>query len=98
MCIRIHRHAGVGWSIFSQVRLALSTRSGAHNASVWVTAHLGAEAGGMDDREGVPLRANSGWVPGALHYPIRVQLVSPSEKWVGFMLRYRMPLTLVGNL
>lgn len=95
---RIHRHAGVGWSIFSQVRLALSTRSGAHSAPVWVTAHLGAEAGGMDVMEGVPLRANSGWVPGALHCPIRVQLVSPLEKWVVFMLRYRTPLALEGNL
>lgn len=47
---------------FSQVRLALSTWSGAHSAPVWVTAHLGAEAGGMDVVEGVPPRANSGWV------------------------------------
>lgn len=50
----IHRHTGVGWSIFSQVRLALSTRSGAHGAPVWVTAHLGAEAGGMDVMKCLP--------------------------------------------
>ena len=89
MCIPcIHRHTGVGWSIFSQVRLALSIRSGAHSAPVWVTAHLGAEAGGMDIVEGVPPRANSGWVFRIEPCFIRVQLVSPSEKWVGFILRY----------
>lgn len=33
-----------GMGHFSQARLALGTRS----APVWVTAHLGAEAGGVD--------------------------------------------------
>jgi hypothetical protein len=42
----------------------------------------------MDIVEGVPPRANSGWVFRIEPCFIRVQLVSPSEKWVGFILRY----------
>lgn len=34
---------------FSQVRLAPCNLSGAQCVSVWVTAYLGAEAGGMDN-------------------------------------------------
>lgn len=58
--------------------------SGAHRAPVWVTAYLGAEAGGMAS-EGRASRANPGWVLGVLHSVVLIPsvwgLVSPSEKW-----------------
>lgn len=49
-----HRHTGVGWSI-SPRWLALCILSGAHSAPVWVTAYLGAKAGGLHGMgEGLP--------------------------------------------
>lgn len=56
---------------FSQVRLALCILSGGHSTQVWVTANLGAEAGGIDMGGGPP-RSNPGWVLGALHCHLRV--------------------------
>lgn len=63
-CTQIHR---CGMIHFSQVRLAPCILRGAQCAPVWVTAYLGAEAGGMDSvGEGHP-RAKPGWVLGVLH-------------------------------